>query len=70
MTRPSPDVTKALASASRRNPEIVQWLSDWYAKELSSLPYATGNTALAQGRCQVLKEVFDLVRNAPDNAHR
>lgn len=70
MTRPSQDVVKALASASRRHPEIVQWLDGWYAKELGALPYAAGNTALAQGRCQVLKEVSDLVRSAPENAHR
>lgn len=65
MIRPDPRTIKALAHSASQHPEILEWLQAWKSQELERLPHATTNTALFQGRCQVLDEVVDLVKQAP-----
>lgn len=66
MRRPEPEVVKALANINRHNPDVYSWLHDWYRQELEQLPSVGQNVMLAQGRCQVLKEIYELIRDAPD----
>jgi hypothetical protein len=68
MIRPSPDVLKTLAIVSRQHPDLVNWLGEWYRHELERLPSTVNNVTLAQGRCQVLGEVHNLLTKAPDMA--
>lgn len=68
MKRPEPKVVKALALTSRQFPEILMWIEGWYRQELEQLPSVGQNVALAQGRCQVLKELNDLMKKSPDLA--
>jgi hypothetical protein len=65
MIRPDPRTTKAIAHSVMQHPEILEWLQAWKAQELERLPFTTTNTALFQGRCQVLDEVVDFVKQAP-----
>ena len=67
MKRPDDKVIKALALATRQFPEILEWLGDWRAHELDSLPYATNTPTLSQGRCQVLCELYKFAKEAPDH---
>ena len=68
MIRPSPQVMKALAAVVRSHPEILQWLEACRTEELDRLPHAVHNTALFQGRCQVLGELYQFAKQAPDVA--
>ena len=68
MKRPSPEVIKALANTVRQYPEVLEWLEGWSTEELSRLPNATQNTALAQGRCQILTELSKFVSESPEIA--
>jgi hypothetical protein len=68
MKRPDPDVVMSLALATRQFPEIPRWIENWYRHELEQLPSVAQNVALAQGRCQVLKELHDYLRKSPDLA--
>lgn len=68
MKRPDPRVVKALALTVRQFPEVHQWIASWYRQELEQLPSVGQNVALAQGRCQVLKELHDLMEKSPDFA--
>lgn len=66
--RPSPEVIKAVALMQRQYPEVARYVSDWLSKELTDLPFALTNTAVAQGRCQVLSELHSLIEKSPDLA--
>jgi hypothetical protein len=68
MIRPDPKVIKALAVTARSYPEVLDWLRDWRQHELEQLPMAVNNPAPLQGRCQVLGELYRLVKDAPDLA--
>ena len=68
MIRPDPKVVKALAITSRQYPEILKYLEDWRMRELEQLPNAISNAALMQGRCQVLGELYKLVKESPELA--
>lgn len=68
MKRPSPDVVRALAVSVRQYPELRAWVTEWYRHELEQLPSVGQNVALAQGRCQVLKQLHDLIEKSPDYA--
>jgi len=66
MTRPPPEVVVALARASNM---ILPWLTEWRQRELEQLPFvAPASVAVAQGRCQMLTELYRLVQDAPDVA--
>ncbi len=66
MIRPSPQVTKSIAYVSKQFPEVLEWLEEWRDHELQKLPSVLQNTALAQGRCQILSEIAKLVKESPD----
>lgn len=68
MKRPDPKVVKALAVTTRQFPEILRWIEEWCEQELEQLPSVLQNTALAQGRCQVLKELREQMKKSPDMA--
>lgn len=68
MIKPEPHVIKALAAVARTHPDVLEWLERWRMTELDRLPQAIATPALFQGRCQVLNEITDLVRSAPDLA--
>jgi hypothetical protein len=68
MKRPDPRVVRAIASATNQYPEVRQWIEGWYRHELEQLPSVGQNVALAQGRCQVLKELHELIKKSPDMA--
>lgn len=61
MIRPSPQVVEAMAIVAKRNPEFMDFLRTAYMHELEQLPQAIGNPALAQGRCQVLGELYRFI---------
>ena len=66
MIRPTPEVMKSLAVMSRQYPEILAWLTEWQTHELEKLPSVLQNTALAQGRCQVLSELHKVITESPE----
>jgi hypothetical protein len=68
MIRPDPKVVRALAVTARQYPEVLEWLRDWRSHELESLPLAKDNLTVMQGRCQVLGELYKLVKEAPELA--
>lgn len=68
MIRPDERVIKALAVTARQYPEVLEFLRDWRQHELEQLPMAVNNPAPLQGRCQVLGELYKLVKDAPDLA--
>lgn len=66
MRRPSPEVVHALAVLSLQFPDVYRWIEGWYRHELEQLPSVGQNVVLAQGRCQVLKELYELIKKSPD----
>ena len=68
MKRPDPRTVKALATVVTHHPEVLNWIEDWCLHELEQLPSVGQNVVLAQGRCQVLKELRDVLRKSPDTA--
>jgi hypothetical protein len=67
--RPTPELLQQWASISRSHPAILEWITEWRQRELDQLPYVGADAShLAQGRCQVLTEIYKLVQNAPDMA--
>ena len=68
MIRPDERTTKALANVAQHYPEVVDWISAWRMHELHRLPYSTNHPTLFQGRCQVLDELYAVVKQAPVSA--
>lgn len=68
MIRPTDEVVKSFAAVVRQYPLILTFLTEWKAHELEQLPFATGASAVSQGRCQVLAELVKLATNSPDLA--
>jgi hypothetical protein len=66
MIRPDDKTVKALAIVARQYPEVMSWLEQWRTHELDNLPLAINNTAVMQGRCQVLGELYKLVKDSPE----
>lgn len=65
MIKPEPQVIKALATTVRQNPELLEWIEQWYRRELESLPSAVNQPAVFQGRCQVLGELYKFAKDSP-----
>jgi len=65
MIRPEPHIVKGLAMAVRQHPEVLDWLDGVYKLEIKRLPYAVDNSAVSQGRCQMLMELVEFLRTAP-----
>lgn len=68
MIRPDERTTRALANVVQHHPEVVEWIAAWRMHELHRLPQAINNPALFQGRCQVLDELYAIVKQAPASA--
>lgn len=68
MKHPAPEVVAAMAGLNRQSPVVLTFLDEWLAAELKALPLVTQNTAIAQGRCQVLLELTKLLKDAPELA--
>ncbi len=68
MIRPTDEVVKAMALIVRQYPQVLTFLKEWKAHELEQLPFASGASAVSQGRCQVLAELVKLATNSPDLA--
>lgn len=66
MRYPEPKVIKAIGTVVRQYPEILEWLGEWRTNELEALPYTSNSAALAQGRCQVLGELYKFAKESPD----
>ena len=67
MIRPSAHDLDAIAQIGRHNKVFVEWLRQWRLRELEQLPnIAADKVSLAQGRCQVLTEIYKLVQDAPE----
>jgi hypothetical protein len=64
----TPELIHALANSIRQYPVILEWLGEWRTYELERLPSVGQNVALAQGRCQVLNELYKLAKESPDLA--
>lgn len=65
MIRPDPNVIKSVATAIRQYPEILGWLESLLTHELRRLPYAVDSPAVFQGRCQILSELTEFIKEAP-----
>jgi len=68
MIKPDTAIIKTIASMSRSHPKFLVWLTAWEKHEKDTLPVVLNNTAVAQGRCQVLAELVELVTKSPDLA--
>lgn len=65
MIKPEPHVIKGLAQAVRQHPEVLAWMEGVLAHEMKRLPYAVENSAVFQGRCQMLVELVEFAKEAP-----
>lgn len=69
MKQATPEVIHALANSVRQYPVLLEWLGEWRMSELERLPsVGQPNVTLAQGRCQVLAELYKLANESPDLA--
>lgn len=68
MRPPGTNEIKQLAALTKAYPDAVAYLREWRDKELNQLPNVADTILVAQGRCQVLKEVVKLLQDAPDIA--
>ncbi len=55
-----------LARVGSNYPRFVEWLDRWRDDELRTLPIAQENLRVRQGRCQVLSEIVENLKDAPD----
>ena len=65
MKQPSREIIEALSVVSRQHLVVRTWFEEWNAFELARLPTVSMNTAVAQGRCQVLGEIVKLIETSP-----
>jgi hypothetical protein len=65
MIKPEPQTIKGLAQAVRQHPEILAWMEGVLAYELKRLPYAIDNSAVFQGRCQMVVELIEFAKVTP-----
>lgn len=65
MIKPDSQTTKVFATIVRQYPEVLEWLEDWYRRELETLPNAVNQPAVFQGRCQVLGELYKFAKESP-----
>lgn len=69
MIKPDSETMKAMAQSTRQFPAVLDYLENWMQYEVHQLPNVKDESvARAQGRCQVLKEVVDLLQKSPDYA--
>lgn len=69
MKQATPELIHALANSVRQYPVILEWMGEWRMSELERLPsVGPQSVTLAQGRCQILSELFKLMNESPDLA--
>lgn len=68
MKRPDDQALKSLAMMVRAQPEILDWVRSWRDHELGRLPHVVNTPAIAQGRCQVLIELCEIMEQSPEHA--
>ena len=66
MIKPNEEVVRAFAHIAQNVPAAKAFLDEQYHTELKRLPSANGSTGIAQGRCQVLQEISNLLNDAPE----
>lgn len=64
MQRPNEDETQAISQTAIHYTKVLTYIERCYRHELESLPFATTNTEVAKGRCQVLGEIMKLLQSA------
>ncbi len=68
MIKPDEDIIKAFAHVAQNVPRVAKYFDECYRTELERLPTVAAKAqGVASGRCQILKEVTDLLRDAPDH---
>jgi hypothetical protein len=65
MIKPEPQIIKGLAAAVRQHPEVLAWMESVVAHEMKRLPYAVDNSAVFQGRCQMVVELIEFAKQTP-----
>jgi len=65
MIRPDHEQLQVLQIVARTQPRFVQFLKDWKDQELGLLPQRLQNTAVYQGRCQMIDELIKLFEPTP-----
>jgi len=65
MRQPDAETIKAFAHVAQNVPAVKKFISEWRNMEISRLPNTLNNTAVAQGRCQVLDELDKLISDSP-----
>jgi hypothetical protein len=65
MIKPEPQIIKGLAAAVRQHPELLEWMKGVLAHEMKRLPYAVDNSAVFQGRCQMMVELIEFAEHTP-----
>jgi len=68
MKRPDPYVVKQAAQVRLNHQDFMSWLEAWRSAELERLPHVVEHTGLYQGRCQVLGELVEFLKDAPNLA--
>ncbi len=69
MIKPDPQTLQILAQIARLHPTFVDWLGEWRQRELDNLPNVlTSHVGVAQGRCQVLTELYKVLKDSPELA--
>lgn len=68
MIQANAEVIRAFAHIAKNIPAAAEWITAQYEAELKRLPKTTTNLAVAQGRCQVLEELAELLEKAPSMA--
>lgn len=66
MIKQEPNITMSFAEIMRTRREFSEFIYAWYREETDRLPVTFHNVAVAQGRCQVLKELYDALSKAPE----
>lgn len=65
MIKPDAPVIKGLAQAIQQYPEVLAWVEGLLVHEMKRLPYAIDNSAVFQGRCQMLVELIEFAKESP-----
>ena len=69
MIKPDPQTLQTLAQIARLHPTFIDWLEGWRQRELDNLPNVlTSHVGVAQGRCQVLTELYKVLKDSPELA--
>ena len=69
MLKAEPEILQLCAQISRLHPGFLDWIGTWRQRELETLPNVlTTHVGVAQGRCQVLTELYKLLKDSPELA--